>query len=116
MKEQIKNLGKSLGPRGCGPFSCKAEAGFGVSGQMGMKKLSPLTKAAVLTVAILFSYAANAAKQAKKDLAVINGDFSDVSGLGAEDASGWRSGMPATVERPFVFLPTVIPSPSMSIT
>ena len=38
MNQQIKNLGKSLGPRGRGPFTCKAEAGFGVSGQMGMKK------------------------------------------------------------------------------
>ena len=61
---------------------------------MGIKKLSPLTNVAVLTVAILFSYAANAAPKTKKDLAVKNGDFSDVSGLGAEDASGWRSGIP----------------------
>ena len=94
MKQPIKNLGKSLGPRGRGPFTRKAEAGFGVSGQMGMKKLSPLAKAALLTVAIMLSYAANAAAETKKDLAVINGDFSDVSGLGAEDASGWRSGIP----------------------
>ena len=48
--------------------------GFGASGQMGMKKLGPLAKAAVLTVAILFSYAANAAAQTKNDLAVTNGD------------------------------------------
>jgi hypothetical protein len=94
MKQPIKNLGKSLGPRGRGPFTRKAEAGFGVSGQMGMKKLSPLAKAALLTVAIMLSYAANAAAETKKDLAVINGDFSNVSGLGAEDASGWRSGIP----------------------
>jgi len=59
-----------------------------------MKKLNLSARAAVLILALLFSYAATATAQTKEDLAVINGDFSDLSDLGSADVHGWRYGVP----------------------
>ena len=59
-----------------------------------MKKLNLSARAAVLILALLFSYAATATAQTKEDLVVINGDFSDLSDLGSADVHGWRYGVP----------------------
>jgi hypothetical protein len=59
-----------------------------------MKKLNPSARAAALILALLFGCAATATAQTKEDLAVINGDFSDLSDLGSADVHGWRYGVP----------------------
>jgi hypothetical protein len=59
-----------------------------------MKKLNLSARAAVLILALLFGCAFTATAQTKEGLAVINGDFSDLSDLGSADVHGWRSGVP----------------------
>ena len=58
------------------------------------RKLNPSARAAALILALLLGYAFTATAQTKEDLAVKNGDFSDLSDLGSADFHGWRSGVP----------------------